>query len=102
MTGTGTLVRIGGPEAHVALSNTLRSRLRLRLIRDIDSYIFGAFAHRCCLCKLRGEEASQWRAHFATCSPCTREYASFRQEFQRAKRLQARGAIAAVVVLAVM
>ena len=28
------------------LSNTLRSRLRLRLIRDLDSYLFGAFAHR--------------------------------------------------------
>src|SRR5215472_12211762 len=41
------------------------------------------------------------RAHFATCSPCTREYASFRQEFQRAKWLQALGAIAAAVVLAV-
>ena len=50
--------------------------------------------------KLRGEQASQWRAHFATCSPCTREYASFRQEFERAKRLQALAAIAAAVVLA--
>ena len=29
-----------------SLSNTLRSRLRLRLIRDLDSYLFGAFAHR--------------------------------------------------------
>ena len=29
-----------------SLSNTLRRRLRLRLIRDLDSYIFGAFAHR--------------------------------------------------------
>jgi DNA-directed RNA polymerase specialized sigma24 family protein len=28
------------------LSNSLRSRLRLRLIRDLDSYLFGAFAHR--------------------------------------------------------
>jgi len=52
--------------------------------------------------KLRGEQASQWRAHFATCSPCTREYATFRQEFHRAKRLQALGAIAAAVVLAVI
>jgi hypothetical protein len=52
--------------------------------------------------KLRGVQASQWRAHFATCSPCTREYAGFRQEFQRAKRLQALGAIAAAVVLAVI
>jgi hypothetical protein len=50
--------------------------------------------------KLRGEQAGQWRAHFATCSPCTREYASFRQEFQRARRLRALGAIAAAVVLA--
>ena len=50
--------------------------------------------------KLRGEQASQWRAHFATRSPCTREYASFRQEFERAKRLQALAAIAAAVVLA--
>jgi hypothetical protein len=50
--------------------------------------------------KLRGEQASQRRAHFATCSPCTREYAGFRQEFQRAKRLRALGAIAAAVVLA--
>jgi len=46
MTGTGTFMRIGGPKVHVALSNTLRSRLRLRLIRDLDSYLFGAFAHR--------------------------------------------------------
>ena len=30
----------------LSLSNTLRSRLRLRLIRDLDSYLFGAFAHR--------------------------------------------------------
>jgi len=52
--------------------------------------------------KLRGEQASEWRTHFATCSPCTREYAGFRQEFQRVKRLQALGAIAAAVVLAVM
>jgi len=29
-----------------SLSHTLRRRLRLRLIRDLDSYIFGAFAHR--------------------------------------------------------
>ena len=29
-----------------SLSNTLRQRLRLRLIRDLDSYIFGAFTHR--------------------------------------------------------
>src|SRR5215470_14243957 len=29
-----------------SLSNTLRRRLRLRLIRDLDSYVFGAFAHR--------------------------------------------------------
>jgi hypothetical protein len=35
-------------------------------------------------------------------SPCTREYASFRQEFQRVKRLQALGAIAVAVVLAVI
>ena len=48
--------------------------------------------------KLRGEQASQWRTHFATCSPCTREYAGFRQEFQRAKRLRALAAIAAVVL----
>ena len=52
--------------------------------------------------KLRGEQASEWRTHFATCSPCTREYAGFRQEFQRVKRLQALGAIAAAVVLAVI
>jgi len=30
----------------LSLSNTLRSRLRLRLSRDLDSYLFGAFAHR--------------------------------------------------------
>jgi hypothetical protein len=30
----------------LSLSNTLRSRLRVRLIRDLDSYLFGAFAHR--------------------------------------------------------
>ena len=30
----------------LSLSNTLRKRLRLRLIRDLDSYLFGAFAHR--------------------------------------------------------
>jgi DNA-directed RNA polymerase specialized sigma24 family protein len=29
-----------------SLSNTLRKRLRLKLIRDLDSYVFGAFAHR--------------------------------------------------------
>ena len=29
-----------------SLSHTLRRRLRLRLIRDLDSYLFGAFAHR--------------------------------------------------------
>ena len=29
-----------------SLSHTLRRRLRLKLIRDLDSYIFGAFAHR--------------------------------------------------------
>jgi hypothetical protein len=52
--------------------------------------------------KLRGEQASEWRTHFATCSPCTREYASFRQEFQRGKRLRALGAIAAAFVLAVI
>jgi hypothetical protein len=50
--------------------------------------------------KLRGEQASRWRAHFATCSPCTREYAGFRQEFQRVERLRALAAIAAAVVLA--
>ena len=32
--------------SHLSLSNTLRRRLRLRLIRDLDSYLFGAFAHR--------------------------------------------------------
>jgi hypothetical protein len=29
-----------------SLSNTVRRRLRLRVIRDLDSYIFSAFAHR--------------------------------------------------------
>ena len=36
------------------------------------------------------------------CATPTREYASFRQQFQRAKRLQALGAIAAAVALAVI
>jgi hypothetical protein len=51
--------------------------------------------------KLRGEQARQWRAHFATCSPCTREYAGSRQEFQRVRRLRSLSAVAAAVVLAV-
>jgi hypothetical protein len=52
--------------------------------------------------KLRGEQARQWQTHFATCSPCTREYAGFRQEFQRVRRLRALSAVAAAVVLAVI
>ena len=52
--------------------------------------------------KLRGEQASEWRTHFATCSPCTREYAGFHQEFQRAKRLRALAAVGAAVALAVI
>src|SRR3972149_5374880 len=30
--------------------------------------------------KLRGEKASLWWSHFATCSPCTREFIAFQQQ----------------------
>jgi len=30
--------------------------------------------------KLSGERAGQWWTHFATCSPCTREFSAFQQQ----------------------
>src|SRR3990172_1651009 len=51
--------------------------------------------------KLSGERASQWWAHFATCSPCTREFAAFQQQAKASRNIRIAAGIAASILLAV-
>jgi hypothetical protein len=52
--------------------------------------------------KLPGDEANRWWSHLSRCSPCTREFAQFRQQAVRANRLRAAGLIAAAAVLIII
>jgi len=49
--------------------------------------------------KLRGEKASLWWTHFATCSPCTREFAAFQQKARASRNTRIVVGIAASVFL---
>jgi len=51
--------------------------------------------------KLRGERASGWWSHFATCSPCTREFAAFQQQARASKNTRIAVGIAASILLTV-
>lgn len=51
--------------------------------------------------KLSGERASLWWAHFATCSPCTREFAAFQLQAKAARNIRIGVGIAASILLAV-
>ena len=51
--------------------------------------------------KLSGPGASQWWAHFATCSPCTREFAGFQQQAKASRNIRIAAGIAASILLAV-
>ena len=51
--------------------------------------------------KLRGEQASVWWAHFATCSPCTREFAAFQQQARSSRNTRIAVGIAASILLTV-
>ena len=51
--------------------------------------------------KLSGERAGQWWTHFATCSPCTREFAAFQQQSRAARNVRIAVGIAASILLAV-
>ena len=50
--------------------------------------------------KLRGEGASAWWSHFATCSPCTREFEAFQQQARASKNARIAVGIAASILLA--
>ena len=50
--------------------------------------------------RLKGEPASRWWSHFATCSPCTREFAGFNREAKRRRALRV-SVIAACVLIAI-
>lgn len=52
--------------------------------------------------QIRSEEAEPWRVHAATCSPCTREYVSFRKEAAHARRVRTLGLIAAAAVVIIV
>jgi len=49
--------------------------------------------------KLRGEKVSSWWSHFATCSPCTREFAAFQQQARASRNTRTVVGIAASVLL---
>ena len=49
--------------------------------------------------KLRGEKVSSWWSHFATCSPCTREFAAFQQQARASRNTRTVMGIAATVLL---
>ena len=51
--------------------------------------------------KLSGERASTWWSHFATCSPCTREFAAFQQQARASRNVRIAAGIAASILLAV-
>lgn len=51
--------------------------------------------------KLRGETASGWWSHFATCSPCTREFAAFQQQARSSRTTRIVVGIAASILLTV-
>jgi hypothetical protein len=52
--------------------------------------------------RVTGEEAQKWHVHAATCSPCTREYVSFRKEAARARSVRTLLIAAAAVFLFVV
>ena len=49
--------------------------------------------------KVRGENVSSWWSHFATCSPCTREFAAFQQQARASRNTRTVVGIAASVLL---
>ena len=49
--------------------------------------------------KLTLEEAEPWIEHLSSCSPCTREFADFRKNFQRRRMLRLSAVAAAVLVV---
>lgn len=51
--------------------------------------------------KLRGERASLWWNHFATCSPCTCEFAAFQQQARASRNTRIAVGIAASILMAV-
>jgi len=51
--------------------------------------------------KLSGERASPWWSHFATCPPCTREFAVFQQQARASRNVRIVAGIAASILLTV-
>jgi hypothetical protein len=51
--------------------------------------------------KLRGETASGWWSHFATCSPCTREFSGFQQKARSSRNARIVVGIAASILFTV-
>lgn len=51
--------------------------------------------------KLRSEQASGWWTHFATCSPCAREFAAFQQQSKTSRNTRLALGIAASILVIV-